>query len=178
MWYINSQTVPCANPPCHGSVFQFSVREPTKLWYGKVRSSRGVKLWGCWIEMLSIFKLYILCGIKVQGGPNISANLYCICLSEHKTCTRCSTDLRKRSVNEGQSITIYYWKYSTKVCQVSDCIREAMVVLLDGWSDYYARTWGKSGNSISAIDRQKWGKYKSKLLSLQSNDSKRSNTLL
>ena len=24
---------------------------------------------------------------KVQGGPNITANLYCICLSEHETCT-------------------------------------------------------------------------------------------
>ena len=25
--------------------------------------------------------------VKVQGGPYITANLYCICLSEHETCT-------------------------------------------------------------------------------------------
>ena len=32
------------------------------------------------------FKVRFIYPDNINGGPNITANLYCICLSEHKTC--------------------------------------------------------------------------------------------
>ena len=36
-------------------------------------------------DIMLIVDTYVLCKYLL-GGPEITANLYCICLSEHETC--------------------------------------------------------------------------------------------